>query len=244
MASASGRSAGAGRRWRRPLVAVALVALVTLVALDRLAATAAERALAGRLQSAEHLSARPSVTIRGFPFLTQLLTGRYRRIDLHARPLDRGGMRISSLTVHLSGVSVRASDALAGRVRQVPIAHSTATADLTYPDLNQLVARDGGPLGAALTVSAAGPGRLLIAGPVGLSLHAGIAVSGGRLTLTPDPADLATLPPLLTAAVTTALSTPLPLPTLPFGARLRSGTVDSAGVHLLATADRAVLRTG
>lgn len=242
MAWESGRAAGAGRRWRRLLVALA-AALVVLVVLDRLAAAVTERALAGRLQTVEHLSSRPSVTIGGFPFLTQLLAGRYRQIDLRARPLERDGVRISSVTVRLSGVSVRLTDALAGRVQRVPIRHGAGTADLSYRDLTGLVHRDGGLVGALLTVSAAGPGRMLISGPAGLSLHAGVTISGARLTLTPSPADLARLPPLLTAPVTAVLSTPLSLPTLPFGARLSSGTVDNSGVHLLATADRAVLQT-
>jgi len=184
MAWESGRAAGAGRRWRRLLVALAAV-LVVLVLLDRLAAAVTERALAGRLQTVEHLSSRPSVTIGGFPFLTQLLAGRYRQIDLRARPLERDGVRISSVTVRLSGVSVRLTDALAGRVQRVPIRHGAGTADLSYRDLTGLVHRDGGLVGALLTVSAAGPGRMLISGPAGLSLHAGVTISGARLTLTP-----------------------------------------------------------
>ena len=237
--SAAGRS---GRTGRRVLVGV-LVALLLLLAADRLAAAAAQRSLARELQSSEGLAARPEVHIRGFPFLTQVLAGRYGRVDLRARDVVRDGVQVSDVDVRLEGVEVGPSDAFSGRVREVPVRSGTGSVLLSYADLNGLVRQYGGALGSAVTVGPAGPGRLRADGPLGLSLTASVEVVDGRLLVTPDPASLAALPPAASTLVTSTLQAPLAVPDLPFGARLTGGTIDDSGARLTATADGAVLRT-
>jgi len=220
-----------------------LVALLLLLALDRLAAAGAERSLARRLQTTEGLSSRPEVHLRGFPFLTQVLAGRYGEVDLRAHDVERQGVRVSDVDVQLKGVQVSPGDAFSGRVREVPVRTGTGSVLLSYADLNGLVRQYGGALGSAVTVGPAGPGRLRADGPLGLSLTASVEVVEGRLLVTPDPAGLSALPPSVSSLVTSTLRAPLTVPDLPFGARLTGGTLDDSGASLTATADGAVLPT-
>lgn len=84
------------RRWGRRLLIIFIVLLVILggllVVADRVAASVAERAISDRV--AEELvrrdikSSTPEVGVGGFPFLTQVLDGRYKSITISLRDLE------------------------------------------------------------------------------------------------------------------------------------------------------------
>lgn len=230
------------RRGVRLLIAL-VIGLLALVVLDRAADFIAERRLAAQLQEAEQLSSRPEVNIGGFPFLTQVIRGRYGAVDLSARDIERDGVRVSSIDLTLEGVEVSVGDALAGRVREVPVESGRGTAQLSYADIDLVVKKYAGPLGQQVEVGSGGPGKVTVSGPLGLDLTVGVSVRDDMLTISPEQADLDQLPGLVRSLVDGAVGQPLPLPELPFGATLESGTVDADGLSLVATADGAVLRT-
>jgi hypothetical protein len=93
-----------------------LVTLLTLfvcaVAADRVSLALTQRAVATQLETSGGLSARPDVSIRGLPFLTQALAGKYDDVEVSARDVTAGGGRLSKLDVTLRGVHVPLSDAL------------------------------------------------------------------------------------------------------------------------------------
>lgn len=229
----------AGRRGRgrtsKVLASVAVV-LAVLVGLDRLAASVAARSLADRVQSTQRLTVRPGAAIRGFPFVTQVLAGRYREVDLWTRaPVTEGGVRISSARVRLRGVRVGFSEAVRGGVSNVPVQSGSGTVLLTYDDLNRLLTQaGGGPV--AVTLSAAGAGRLRVTGPFGLSLETGAQVTDGLLRIQPDAGDLAALPAPVRDVAVSLLANPVPLPDLPFNLRIRSGRLTARGLEITADA--------
>ena len=129
------------------LVVAAILAL--LVVIDRVGDYVAERIAADTIKSAQHLPSRPDVDIAGFPFLNQLITGKYDKITVTAddvpvgttaRPLvlSRVQVVLHSLTVSRDFHSVHAKTA-------------DATATATYAEL-------GKTLGVQL--SYAGDGRI------------------------------------------------------------------------------------
>ncbi len=218
--------------------------LVALVAADRLAAYLAARALASNVQSAQQLTARPSAAIRGFPFLTQVLSGRYRELDLATRaPVTEGGVRIASARVQLRDVRLKLSDVLHGTVASVPVRSGTGTALLSYDDLNQLATQQGGASGAAVSFASAGPGRVKVTGPFGLSITTGASVTNGQLRIRPDAGGLDALPAPLRGIAAGLVASPLDLPRLPFHLTIRSGALTERGLEVVADADGAVLAT-
>ena len=238
-----GRAGRRSRALRRGIIA-ALVLIVFLVVLDRIAEIVTARTLAGKVQKRQGLSARPHVNIHGFPFLTQVIRGRYARIDLGtASAINRDGVRVASAQVRLDGVKVNALDALRGSVRDVPVEHGTGQALVTYPDLSALLSRYTAAFGATITVTAAGPGRARLVGPFGLSMEVRAAIVGGGVRITPDPAQLQTLPALLRTTLDQALSTPIALPPFPFGVTLTSGDLEPAGLVLHAVSRNSVFPT-
>lgn len=229
-----------GRRWLRRLVLVG-VAIGCLVVLDRLAAYAASRALASTVQSSQHLAARPQVTIRGFPFITQVLRGTYSEVDLTSRgPVGRNGVQVAAAAVRLHGVQVSVSDALHGTVKNIPVASGTGSAFLTYPELDAILRHYGGPLGSALTVTGTTPGHARLLGPLGLSLDFGATIINGKIVVRPDAAELAALPAPVGMLVSGALAAPIALPQIPFNVALTSGQLQPAGLALTAAAQHSV----
>jgi hypothetical protein len=126
-----------------------LVGLVVLVALlvvaDRVAAWAAQRTLAERV--AEELSAhqvgssQPEVSIGGFPFLTQVASGRYERVVLRLRDVGSEQLRLPLVELTATGVTASAR-AIIERQGAVEADRVTGTATVGYAQVRALIGRD------------------------------------------------------------------------------------------------------
>ncbi|MEW2549015.1 DUF2993 domain-containing protein [Streptomyces sp. NPDC047002] len=134
----------------RILLIFVVVVCGLFVAADRLALHYAEGKVADRIQSSQHLDAKPSVSVKGFPFLTQVA----------GKSLDEVDVGLGSLTASANGHDVRVTDvrAVLKDVR-IDSSFSSATAGtadgsarLSYADL-------GAALPQGATVSYAGPER-------------------------------------------------------------------------------------
>jgi len=139
---------------RRSALTTVLVAVLLccglLLVLDRVGEHIAARQLAGRIQTSQHLSSRPDVSIGGFPFLTQVLQGRYHSVSITSTPpVTVNGVAVTDVRVHLQSVKVSTSDALHGTVRNVPVSSGTGTAVLGYAQVNTLIGRPAGSVGAS-----------------------------------------------------------------------------------------------
>ncbi|MEO6703163.1 MAG: DUF2993 domain-containing protein [Jatrophihabitantaceae bacterium] len=225
----------------------AVVVVVLLVVADRLGAVVAERKVASKVQSSQHLTSKPSVTIEGFPFITQVISNRYQAIRLTAKDLSVGAgdsrIQISSLAARLTGV--RATDNYSGvTARSV---HGTAT--VGYAALSQVIgvqigyagpSSDGtGRVQASQTVSALGRS---ISGTV----SAVVGVSDGQLlTFSAVKVSAAaagvTLPQAVIDQFSSIFAKKLSLAGLPFGLRIQQLTATAAGVTVTAEASNVTL---
>lgn len=88
----------------RKLIITLLVLAAVLVVVDRVTQAAAQREVAQRVANTYDLSTEPEVRVRGFPFVTQAVRGRYRDIDVTARDITVADLRIQRLEVQLSDV--------------------------------------------------------------------------------------------------------------------------------------------
>jgi LmeA-like phospholipid-binding len=93
-----------GRRWLIALVVVVLVVAGLLVVADRVAVNVAENRLADQAVTAmrerDITSAdKPGVSIGGFPFLTQVLAGKYQKVTIDVDRPRSGDVTLDHLTV-------------------------------------------------------------------------------------------------------------------------------------------------
>jgi hypothetical protein len=215
---------------------VALVVLVgLLVAADRIGVLVAERAAATTLQRSQHLAQRPSVSIGGFPFLTQLATGNFDHVHVTADNLTLAAgnsqLRVARLDVTLRHVHV-SRDFTSARSQ-----FSTATALIHYPDLSRT-------LGTQL--SYAGGGRVRASAAVGVipgvavpgTATAAVHVKGDALVFDDVQVSIAgqAVPSALSSYFTGLFGTAVSLSGLPFGVHVQSVDVQPGGVTIALSA--------
>lgn len=226
------------------LLVTLLVLVVVAVVADAVAVRAAERTVAVRLQEAGGLPTTPEVDVRGWPFLTQALSGRYDDVVVRAQDVPAGQLRVSGFVAQLTGLRVPLGDVLSGSVAQVPVDRVTARAVVTYADLTAAVAPQG------LRVSAGEPGLVRVTGSVqvlGRTLEA-TAVSrpvleGTTLVVTAERFEVgsAVSDAVLSRALGNRLDFRVELGALPYGLQLTGLVAGTDGVVLTAEAADVVL---
>ena len=226
---------------RRVVVPLAVL-LALAVGADRLAVHLADSALASQLQTSGGFDTKPSVSIDGFPFLTQAKAGVYQRIEVKAGASTRGGVRISSLDAVVRDARVPLGDAVKRKVTDVPVSGLDATAVVTYVDLAHASdlagvvitpARGRVDVTASLkvlgqTVKAVASSDVSLSGSTIVVRARSISVQGGSA--------------VLTAALAGKLDLRVPVGTLPFGLKLTDLVATDAGVRLSASSGPTVLR--
>ncbi|ROT31888.1 DUF2993 domain-containing protein [Micromonospora sp. HM5-17] len=223
------------RRGRRLLVALAVVVLVLgalLAVADRVAAGVAGRVIADRvdqeLTRRDVQSTAPEVTVGGFPFLTQVVNGRYDsiRIVLHdvRGPAGNGGVTVSvpEATVDARGVDAPLDALRSGRA-DIVAETVQGTCIVAYDSVVKLIDHPGVQL-------AEEGGNLVVTAPVEVPIINQRLTVRGNARLTPEGDDVLITFSDLTAddlpdnpavrsfveAFAEQLTVRLPLPVLPF----------------------------
>jgi hypothetical protein len=221
--------AASGARVGRRVVVTLLVVVVLLVVADRVSAYVAERAAGNSIESSQHLDSRPDVNIAGFPFLTQLATGKYDKITITANDVPVG----QRVQVHLSALDVV--------LHTVTVSHgfsrvhsnaATATASIDYADLGRALGVDVGYAGrgrikAAKTVTAAGRSAHATVVTTPKLVDGALAFGGTSIN------DASQFGAAVTSELNKVFDLSIPLQGIPFHVRVRSLTVDPKGIQLV-----------
>jgi hypothetical protein len=133
-----------------------IVVLILLVIGDRVALAVAENDMADQFVS-NGLSVKPSVTIEGFPFLTQLAARDFHKVDISASNIPAGPVTITSAKGTLTGMHFNSS------FNGATVDHITVTIFVSFSAL----AGAGGLGGTGITITPAGPDLLKITAGVG-----------------------------------------------------------------------------
>jgi hypothetical protein len=233
----------------RRFIGFVVTVLLILVVLDRVAWFAAERGVGQTIKTSQHLSSAPDVSIKGFPFLTQAIKGRYTEVDGTISNLSvQNGVTISALDVHLQGVHVKLADLIRQQVTGAPVDDAYAVGRVTYPDLD--AAAKANTPSPDLTVTF-GPGaksdQLKVTGKyqglitAQISGQAKLTVLDGRLVVSPVTDSLDGLPALIRSRVVALLGVSYKLPVLPFGFQADKVSVGPEGVTVTVSAKKITL---
>ena len=140
-----------GRRLLTTLIVLLIIIVGALALLDRFGASYAERVISDRVaeQVADQkaTSEKPNVTIKGVPFLTQVVKGRYQEIKIEIR--DFAGPVANGRTIRMPVLDIRAKDVRAPletlRTQRGNIVATTVTGTGTvdYATVEQLVDKPG-----------------------------------------------------------------------------------------------------
>jgi len=140
-----------------------LVIVILLVIIDRVANAVTENAFASNFQS-QGVPVKPSVSIEGFPFLTQLAAKDFNKVDISASNipvnLPTGGtLSITSVHGTINGLHISGYSSSAN----AKVDHITATAFVSFGSL----AAAGSLGGTGVTLTQAGPNTVKITAGLG-----------------------------------------------------------------------------
>lgn len=228
----------------RRLLIVLVVLAALLVAADRIGVVVAQNRLASEIQQQLDLDAKPDVSIRGIPFLTQAIRGTYKDIRMQLPDVDAGDVQDLSVNARLQGAHVSLSDALGGNVDRIPVDQISGTLLIPYDQLARAsgisgltITREGDSL--RLTGSVQVLGRSITAEAVGR-----VEVNDGRIAINAEQAKVAGIP-VPTAVLDEAarlLSFRVQPQNLPLNLRITAVHLTDTGLLVDAVSDDVVLR--
>ncbi len=243
------------RRRGRLLAIIAVVLVVLFVVGDRVGVVIAkgqmrkqvEASVAENLKPGDPVPTVTDVSIGGFPFLTQVLFGKFTDIGVGIDGIPTPGPKITSVKAHLRGVHVPLGDALSDNVGKVPVDEVRATVFITYADLNAYLAKQAGavqvnPVDGGKQVEVLGKVDVPRFGSQQVGGVTTFGVADNSLTLVPSGLKVAgglnfSIP--LPTGVFPAI--PIPVSGLPFHLKLVKASTNATGLSLTATAKDLVL---
>ena len=192
-------------------MAAALLLGITAV-VDRVAAHFAEKAIAARLQTVT--KATPTVTITGWPFLTQLVAHRLDEVDASTTNFITHGVTLARVDLQLYGAWRNDLNVTADRVE--------ATVSLSLAELQRLA-------GSRVTFSAAKDGLHVAGTALGQKIV-------GTATITIVAGKLHVVPHITSPASATLPAIDVPVPPLPWGVTVTAVDNTTTGLNLHGTA--------
>ncbi|MFD7991095.1 LmeA family phospholipid-binding protein [Streptomyces mexicanus] len=140
----------------RVLLVVVVILGVLFVIVDRVAVHFAEGQAADRLRTTENLASTPDVSIKGFPFLTQLAGGELDDVEVGIKNYeadtgtDGQKIRIDDLRADMKGVS------FSGDYSSATADRATGTATIAYDELLKAARSEPTDIGLGITAQVVG----------------------------------------------------------------------------------------
>jgi len=216
------------RRAGRWLVTVVVIAGV-LLGLDFGARAVAESVVASKIQQQGGLQSKPSVSIDGFPFLTQAADRDFGHVTISAASVPAGPVTITTINAAATGIRLSSYAFSSGTIGNL-----SGTAVISFASLASTLTTQFGPLGsllngAGLNLTDAGPDE--VRATMNLVVTSGSAVwrvtrvSGSVLNV-----HLVSSSGLPSSLLGSIQDLNLQIPRLPLGLTIGSVSVTSAGV--------------
>ena len=218
------------RRRRWPWITLLVIVLV-LVGGDRAANAYTEDQMASQMQSSLALSGKPSVSIAGFPFLTQLAARTFNTVNVNAsnETAGPGGqLEIASLTATLHGMHIHG-------LNSATVDQFTASALVTFTALGKA---GGIPQGIKLTSD--GPNQIKATVDIlGFSSEATAKVTQvGNNKINVKITDFGGVPADVLGSLTDFTFS---IPKLPAGVKIQSISITQQGLRITASGQNTTL---
>lgn len=144
-----------GARW----IVIIVVLVAVLLGLDFGARAVAESVMASKIQQ-QGLQSKPSVSIAGFPFLTQAAGRDFRHVTISATDVPEGPVTITTLNAAATGIRLSSYAFSSGTIGNL-----SGTAVISFGSLASTLTTQFGPLGsllngAGLNLTDAGPDEI------------------------------------------------------------------------------------
>src|SRR3954452_3091367 len=128
---------------RKVLLVVLVLILGGLFAADRFAVNRAESEISRQVAAQYGLQERPSVKIGGFPFLDQVVRGKYDRIDVGIKAWTEQGVTVQDVRIRLDGLNGPLGDLVNGDRSRLRAKKATGSAVIPYAVIQEQSSRQG-----------------------------------------------------------------------------------------------------
>jgi hypothetical protein len=233
---------------RKLLIALGVL-VVLFVAIDRIGVVLAEDQIASRIATAYNLPTDPGVSITGFPFLTQVVSGNYQQIDVTADEIQTNGVTLHDLNVHLTGVHATISQILGSGSSTVTADRAAGTALVDFATVKQRLPHEtqvslGGQNLTVSGIQLSPDGKNLklsgtasyLGASAPVSATAALSVSPSGITVTPEDAAVAGGLISIPGSAISRLHFTVPLSGLPLHLHVTSVQVTPEGLRVGAAA--------
>ncbi|MEO5878326.1 MAG: DUF2993 domain-containing protein [Streptosporangiaceae bacterium] len=220
----------------KALVVVAVLLLGGLVAADRIGVNRAENEISRQVAAQYSLSPAPSVSIGGFPFLTQAVSGTYDRIDVGIGAWTEQGVTVQDVRVRLEGLDAPLGDLINGDQSHLRARTATASAVIPYAVILQQATAQGAQ--GVKNIARSGKDVLLEGSynVLGRSLDLGVIVSlkptAAGIVVTPQTVRAGGLIEVPIAVLQKDLTYTIPVTGLPLGSKITSVVPEDGGVRV------------
>jgi LmeA-like phospholipid-binding len=215
-----------GRGWIALLITLTVLAVLFVIG-DQVAKAYAQNMIASKLESSSGLATKPSVTIEGFPFLTQVAAHDIRTIDISASNVQSQKLDITSIKATATGVHLNSS------FNGATIDQISGTALISFASL----VNAAGAQGVTVTADPAG-------GPNAANVNLGLATATAKITQTGPSQITVTVQSL--DGISSSVLGQLPdyvinVPKLPAGLQVQGVSVTSQGIVIKVAAQNSTL---
>jgi hypothetical protein len=211
----------------RTLIIAVVVVAILLVAADFIARAVAQNVAASQIQQ-QGLPKKPSVTIEGFPFLTQVASRDLHQVRFSASDVPEGPVEITKVSAVANGIHLN-SNFNSGTIDQV-----SGTVLISFGSLGSALTSQLGPAGQAIASSGL---QLSDAGPDEVKASVDLLLASGSATWRVTRASGQELSVQLVASsgLPSALLQPVrtfsfSIPKLPFGLTIQNVSVTPSGI--------------
>ncbi|WP_067687203.1 LmeA family phospholipid-binding protein [Nocardia jejuensis] len=223
----------------RVFLILLVVLAIALIAGDRVVVAMAQNEIGRQIAEEYNLPRQPEVDIRGFPFLTQAVDGRYRDIHIRIGDWTEQNISVRDLDITLTDVSAPLSELLDNRTSSLVASTATATALVPYDAVKPFA-----PSGVESITNS--PDGLRVTGtfdiegipvPVPATVTVTVAPSDTGFEITPVSIQAAGGGPTISLALLrSTLAFSVPLEQLPVGAKLTAIHPTADGLEVTAVA--------
>ncbi len=191
----------------KKLVITLVIVLGLLVAADFGAAATAEYQVSKQVRSQLRLPQNPSVSVHGFPFLYQAVSGDYPDVEMNAESVPFGELHDVGVGATLQHARIPLSDVLGGNTDRLTVDQVDGRVRLKAADVGRMIGIDnlainpasqqdltaaGSKAGSAGAEPVALDGSINIAGRnLHVKVVAVLSLQGGNLKIEPKSLDLA-----------------------------------------------------
>jgi len=213
----------------RNTIIVVLALIVLFVVGDRLAVLYAQNQVAQQFKEQGGFEGTPSVSIKGFPFLTQVIAHNIHEITITSDKIKAGPVTITNLDANITDVKLN------GGFTAGTIGHLDGQALIPFSGLTSALGGElGGNLGdlaSGVTIKAAGDNKIKA------SFDLLIVSGSATLKVTREPGNKIHIQLLSSQGLPSAITDQLkdltvPIPALPLGMKIQRIQVNGAGISI------------